>query len=309
MAEKRRNLTLGSVDDLFSTEEDRQTAKLEKVQEIPVDQLVPFKNHPFKVVDDEAMLRTVESVSQYGILSPLIARPMEDGSYELISGHRRKHAAELAGISVVPVIVREMDDDAATILMVDSNLQRETILPSERAWAYRLKLEAMKHQGERTDLTSAQVGQKLGWAVKQVAESSDTSKTQVQRFIRLTYLIPELLEMVDQKQLAFNPAVELSYLSEEQQNQFIEAMEYAQATPSLSQAQRLKKLAADGMCSLDAMCAVMSEEKKDMLDKVTFKGDELRKFFPKSYTPKQMQETIIKLLAQWQKKRERDMSL
>lgn len=307
MAEKRRNLTLGSVEDLFSTEEDRQTEKLEKVQEIPVDQLIPFKNHPFKVVDDEAMLRTVESISQYGILSPLIARPMGDGSYELISGHRRKHAAELAGISVVPVIVREMDDDAATILMVDSNLQRETILPSERAWAYRLKLEAMKRQGQRTDLTSAQVGPKL--STQQIGEDSGVSKNTVKRFIRLTYLIPELLEMVDQKQLAFNPAVELSYLSEEQQNEFIEAMEYAQATPSLSQAQRLKKLAADGMCSLDAMCAVMSEEKKDMLDKVTFKGDELRKFFPKSYTPKQMQETIIKLLAQWQKKRERDMSL
>lgn len=307
MAEKRRNLTLGSVEDLFSTEEDRQTEKLEKVQEIPVDQLIPFKNHPFKVVDDEAMLRTVESISQYGILSPLIARPMGDGSYELISGHRRKHAAELAGISVVPVIVREMDDDAATILMVDSNLQRETILPSERAWAYRLKLEAMKRQGQRTDLTSAQLGPKL--STQQIGEDSGVSKNTVKRFIRLTYLIPELLEMVDQKQLAFNPAVELSYLSEEQQNEFIEAMEYAQATPSLSQAQRLKKLAADGMCSLEAMCAVMSEEKKDVLDKVTFKGDELRKFFPKSYTPKQMQETIIKLLTQWQKKRERDMSL
>jgi len=307
VAEKRRNLTLGSVEDLFSTEEDRQTAKLEKVQEIPVDQLVPFKNHPFKVVDDEAMLRTVESVSQYGILSPLIARPMEGGGYELISGHRRKHAAELAGLAVVPVIVREMDDDAATILMVDSNLQRETILPSERAWAYRLKLEAMKHQGQRTDLTSVQVAPKLSTEI--IGEAAGMSKDNVKRFIRLTYLIPELLEMVDQKQLAFNPAVELSYLSDEQQNQFIEAMEYAQTTPSLSQAQRLKKLAADGMCSLEAMCAVMSEEKKDMLDKVTFKGDELRKFFPKSYTPKQMQETIIKLLTQWQKKRERDMSL
>lgn len=307
LAEKKRNLTLGGVDALFSTEEDRQSAKLEKVQEIPVDQLIPFKNHPFKVVDDEAMLRTVESVSQYGILSPLIARPMEGGGYELISGHRRKHAAELAGLAVVPVIVREMDDDAATILMVDSNLQRETILPSERAWAYRLKLEAMKHQGQRTDLTSVQVAPKLSTEI--IGEAAGMSKDNVKRFIRLTYLIPELLEMVDQKQLAFNPAVELSYLSDEQQYQFIEAMEYAQTTPSLSQAQRLKKLAADGMCSLEAMCAVMSEEKKDMLDKVTFKGDELRKFFPKSYTPKQMQETIIKLLTQWQKKRERDMSL
>ena len=305
MAEKRRNLTLGGVDALFSTEEDRQSAKLEKVQEIPVDQLIPFKNHPFKVVDDEAMLRTVESVSQYGILSPLIARPMEGGGYELISGHRRKHAAELAGMAVVPVIVREMDDDAATILMVDSNLQRETILPSERAWAYRLKLEAMKHQGKAT---SRQLVGKLESA-DVIGSDTGESGRQVQRFIRLTYLIPELLEMVDLKQLAFNPAVELSYLSDEQQNQFIEAMNYAQAAPSLSQAQRLKKLAADGMCSLEAMCALMSEEKKDMLDKVTFKGDELRKFFPKSYTPKQMQETIIKLLTQWQKKRERDMSL
>ncbi len=305
VAEKRRNLTLGGVDALFSTEEDRQSAKLEKVQEIPVDQLIPFKNHPFKVVDDEAMLRTVESVSQYGILSPLIARPMEGGGYELISGHRRKHAAELAGMAVVPVIVREMDDDAATILMVDSNLQRETILPSERAWAYRLKLEAMKHQGKAT---SRQLVGKLESA-DVIGSDTGESGRQVQRFIRLTYLIPELLEMVDQKQLAFNPAVELSYLSDEQQNQFIEAMNYAQAAPSLSQAQRLKKLAADGMCSLEAMCALMSEEKKDMLDKVTFKGDELRKFFPKSYTPKQMQETIIKLLTQWQKKRERDMSL
>ncbi len=312
MAEKKRNLTLGGVDALFSTEEARREEKLEKVQEIPLDKLFPFKNHPFKVVDDEAMLRTVESVSQYGVLAPLIARPREDGSYELISGHRRKHAAELAGMTTVPVIVREMDDDAATILMVDSNLQRETILPSERAWAYRLKLEAMGRQGARTDLgTCGQIGHKLSGSKTRdaIAEQSGDSARNVQRFIRLTYLIPELLEMVDQKQLAFNPAVELSYLSEEQQNQFIEAMEYAQATPSLSQAQRLKKLAADGMCSLEAMRAVMSEEKKDMLDKVTFKGDELRKFFPKSYTPKQMQETIIKLLSQWQKKRERDMSL
>lgn len=308
LAEKKRNLTLGGVDALFSTEEDRQAEKLEKVQEIPVDKLIPFKNHPFKVVDDEAMLRTVESVSQYGVLAPLIARPREDGSYELISGHRRKHAAELAGMTAVPVIVREMDDDAATILMVDSNLQRETILPSERAWAYRLKLEAMKHQGDRGETTSRQLGEK-SWSVTKISQDANESERQVHRFIRLTYLIPELLEMVDQKQLAFNPAVELSYLSEEKQNQFIEAMEYAQTTPSLSQAQRLKKLAADGMCSLEAMCAVMSEEKKDMLDKVTFKGDELRKFFPKSYTPKQMQETIIKLLTQWQKKRERDMSL
>lgn len=310
MAEKRRNLTLGSVDDLFSTEEDRQAAKLEKVQEIPPEQLVPFKNHPFKVVDDEAMLRTVESISQYGILSPLIARPVEGGGYELISGHRRKHAAELAGLATVPVIVREMDDDAATILMVDSNLQRETILPSERAWAYRMKLEAMdrvmgrpKKEGQVVPTFSGMKSTEI------IGNETGESGRQIQRYIRLTYLIPELLEMVDQKQLAFNPAVELSYLSEDQQNEFLEAMEYAQTTPSLSQAQRLKKLAADGKCSLAAMCAVMSEEKKEMLDKVTFKGDELRKYFPKSYTPKQMQETIFKLLAQWQKKKQRDMSL
>ena len=308
MTEKKRNLTLVGVDDLFTTEEDRQGAKQEKIRELPIGELVPFRNHPFKVIDDEAMLRTVESVAQYGVLTPLIARPAGDGKYELISGHRRKHAAELAGLDKVPVIVRDMDDDAATILMVDSNLQRETILPSERAWAYRLKLEAMNHQGKRSDLTSVQLEQKLSTR-SQVAANTGQSEATVFRYVRLTYLIPELLEMVDQKQLAFNPAVELSYLSEEQQNDFIEAMEYAQATPSLSQAQRLKKLAADGMCSLEAMCAVMSEEKKDMLDKVTFKGDELRKFFPKSYTPKQMQETIIKLLTQWQKKRERDMSL
>ena len=309
MAEKRRNLALSGVDDLFSTEKDRQEAKLEKVQEIPVEELVPFKNHPFKVIDDESMLRTVESVAQYGVLAPLIARPKEGGGYELISGHRRKHAAELAGLSVVPVIVREMDDDAATILMVDSNLQRETILPSERAWAYRMKLEAMKHQGSRTDLTLGQVVPKFKRSTEEIAEGTGESYKQVQRFIRLTYLIPELLEMVDLKQLAFNPAVEISYLTKEQQTDFLEAMEYAQTTPSLSQAQRLKRLAAEGICSLDAMRVVMSEEKRDTFDKVTFKGDELRKFFPKSYTPKQMQETIIKLLSQWQKKRQRDMSL
>ncbi len=308
MAEKRRKLALGRVDDLFSTEKERTEQKQERVQEIPLTELHPFKNHPFKVVDDEAMLRTVESVSQYGILAPLIAREREEGGYELISGHRRKHAAELAGLEKLPVIVRDLDDDAATILMVDSNLQRETILPSERAWAYRLKLEAMKHQGKRTDLTSCQLGTKLR-TDERVANGTNDSARTVQRFIRLTYLIPDLLELVDQKKLAFNPAVELSYLSEEQQNNFLEAMHYAQTTPSLSQSQRIKKLAADGLCTLEAMCAVMSEEKKEMMDRVTFKGDELRKYFPKSYTPKQMQETIIKLLAQWQKKKQRDMSL
>ncbi len=308
MAEKKRRLALENVDALFSTEETRQAEKLEKIQQIPVSELTPFKNHPFRVVDDEAMLRTVESVSQYGILAPLIARPTMDGKCELISGHRRKHAAELAGLATVPVIVREMDDDAATILMVDSNLQRESLLPSERAWAYRMKLEAIKHQGERTDLTSCQVGTKLR-ADEKVAEGTNESARTIQRFIRLTYLIPELLEMVDQKHLAFNPAVELSYLTENQQLDFLEAMDYAQTTPSLSQAQRLKKMAASDECSLDAMCGIMSEKKKDMLDKVTFKGEELKKYFPKSYTPKQMQDTIIKLLTQWQKKRQRDMSL
>ena len=282
--------------------------KKESIQEIRTDEIWPFKDHPFKVIDDEAMLRTVESISQYGILSPLILRPMEGGGYEVISGHRRLHAAELAGIETVPAIVRELNDDEATILMVDSNLQREHLLPSERAWAYRMKLEAMKHQGERTDLTSCQLGTKLR-SDQQMAEGMDKSARTIQRYIRLTYLIPELLQMVDEKKISFNPAVELSYLSEQQQKDFIEAMEYSQNTPSLSQAQRLKKLAADGKCSLDAICAVMMEEKKEMLNKVTFKGDELRKYFPKSYTPQQMSNQIIKLLEQWQKKRKREMSL
>ncbi len=284
--------------------------KKESIQEIKTDEIWPFKNHPFKVIDDEAMLRTVESVSEYGVLSPLLLRPMEGGGYEVISGHRRLHAAELAGLESVPAIVRDLSDDEATILMVDSNLQREQLLPSERAWAYRMKLEAMKHQGKRTDLeegTSVQVAPKLSTAL--IAEKVGVSKDTVKRYIRLTHLIPELLQMVDDKLIAFNPAVELSYLSEKQQKDFIEAMDYSQNTPSLSQAQRLKKLASDGKCSLDAMCAVMMEEKKDGLDKVTFKGDELRKFFPKSYTPQQMSNQIIKLLEQWQKKRKREMSL
>ena len=285
--------------------------KKESIQEIRTDEIWPFKDHPFKVIDDEAMLRTVESISQYGILSPLIHRPMEGGGYEVISGHRRLHAAELAGIETVPAIVRELNDDEATILMVDSNLQREHLLPSERAWAYRMKLEAMKRQGERTDRvngTSTQVGRKLETA-EMIGQELGDSRNQVRRYIRLTYLIPELLQMVDEKKIAFNPAVELSYLSEQQQKDFIEAMDYSQNTPSLSQAQRLKKLAADGKCSLDAICAVMMEEKKEMLNKVTFKGDELRKYFPKSYTPQQMSNQIIKLLEQWQKKRKREMSL
>ena len=281
--------------------------KKETVQEVKTDEIWPFKDHPFKVVDDEAMLRTVESVANYGVLAPLILRPLEGGGYEVISGHRRLHAAELAGLETVPAIVRDMNNDEATILMVDSNLQREHILPSERAWAYRMMLEAMKHQGKRADLTSVQVAPKL--STELIGESAGMSKDNVKRYIRLTYLIPELLQMVDDKQIAFNPAVELSYLNERQQKEFLEAMEYAQAAPSLSQAQRLKKLAADGKCSLDAMCAVMMEEKKDMLGKVTFKGDELRKYFPKSYTPQQMSNQIIKLLEQWQKKRKREMSL
>ena len=279
--------------------------KKENIQEIRTDEIWPFKDHPFKVIDDESMLRTVESISQYGILSPLILRPMEGGGYEVISGHRRLHAAEQAGMETVPAIVRELNDDEATILMVDSNLQREHLLPSERAWAYRMKLEAMKHQGKAT---SRQVVGKRESA-DEIGIDEGKSGRQIQRYIRLTYLIPELLQMVDEKKLAFNPAVELSFLSEQQQKDFIEAMDYSQNTPSLSQAQRLKKLAADGKCSLDAICAVMMEEKKEMLNKVTFKGDELRKYFPKSYTPQQMSNQIIKLLEQWQKKRKREMSL
>ncbi len=306
MQKKGGNISLSSYDDIFSTEESRTESTQERVQEIPLSQLHPFEGHPFKVVDDEAMMKTAESIAQFGVMTPAIARPRAEGGYELIAGHRRHHASQLAGKETMPVIVRDMDDDAATILMVDSNLQRETILPSERAFAYKLKLEAIKHQGERSDLTSAQVGQK-SWAVHQVADESGDSKTQVQRYIRLTELIPELLDMVDEKKIAFNPAVELSYLKQEEQRDFLEAMDYAQATPSLSQAQRLKKFSQEGKCSLDAMCAIMSEEKKGELDRVTLKNDVLRKYFPKSYTPKQMEDTIIKLLEQWQKKRERSM--
>ena len=306
MQKKGGNISLSSYDDIFSTEESRTESTQERVQEIPLSQLHPFDGHPFKVVDDEAMMKTAESIAQFGVMTPAIARPRAEGGYELIAGHRRHHASQLAGKETMPVIVRDLDDDAATILMVDSNLQRETILPSERAFAYKLKLEAIKHQGERSDLTSAQVGQK-SWAVHQVADESGDSKTQVQRYIRLTELIPELLDMVDEKKIAFNPAVELSYLKQEEQRDFLEAMDYAQAIPSLSQAQRLKKFSQEGKCSLDAMCAIMSEEKKGELDRVTLKNDVLRKYFPKSYTPKQMEDTIIKLLEQWQKKRERSM--
>ena len=278
----------------------------EKIQEIPLSELHPFEGHPFRVVDDEDMEKTVESIREYGVLTPAIVRPDPYGGYEILSGHRRHHASELAGKETMPVIVRDMDDDAAIIFMVDANLQRETILPSERAYAYRMKLDAIKHQGSRSDLTSAQVGPKLTAAEKVAAESND-SKSQVKRYIRLTELIPQLLDMVDEKKLAFNPAVEISYLTREEQQNLLEAMDYAQATPSLSQAQRLKKMSQEGTCTLDAMCEVMNEVKKGELDRVTFKTDSLRKYFPKSYTSKQMEDKIIQLLEQWQKKRNRNM--
>ena len=299
------NLALKGLDDLFSTEENRQEEQREQVQQIPTDALHPFTNHPFKVLDDEAMTRTVESIAQYGVLAPLIARPRPDGDgYEIISGHRRQYAAKLAGLDTLPVIVRQMSDDAAVILMVDSNLQREHILPSERAFAYKMKLEAIKNQGARSDLTSSQIGTKLR-ADEKVAQDSGESRNQIQRFIRLTNLIPELLDMVDEKKIAFNPAVELSYLDESQQRDFLEAMNDTQNAPSLSQAQRLKKLAQEGHFSYDVAFAVMGEEKKDELDKVVIKNDTLRKYFPRSFTPKQMEDTIIKLLEQWQRKQQR----
>ena len=309
MPKKNGNISLSSYDDIFQTDQSREEAQQERVQEIPLSELHPFKGHPFKVLDDDAMQKTVESIAQFGVMTPAIARPCPEGGYELIAGHRRHHASELAGKETMPVIVREMDDDAATILMVDSNLQRETILPSERAFAYKMKLEAMNHQGERVDLTCSQLGNKSAGkkSSELLAEQVGQSKNQIFRYIRLTEVIPELLDMVDEKKIAFNPAVELSYLKKEEQKDFLEAMDYAQATPSLSQAQRLKKFSQEGKCSLDAMCAIMSEEKKSELDKVTIKNDVLRKYFPKSYTPKQMEDTIIKLLEQWQKKREKSM--
>ena len=281
-------------------------AAKEQRTEMTLSDLHPFEGHPFKVLDDELMEQTVESIKQIGVVSPLIVRPDPEGGFEILSGHRRLHAAQLAGLETVPVIVKEMDDDAAIIFMVDSNLQRENILPSERAFSYKMKLEAMKHQGQRGDLTSDQVGQK-SWAVNQLADDANESKTQVQRFIRLTNLIPEILDMVDEKKIAFNPAVELSYLKPSEQKEFLEAMDYAQASPSLSQAQRLKKLSQEGGCTLDAMCEVMNEIKKDELDHVTIKNEVLRKYFPKSYTPKQMQDTIIRLLEKWQRSKQRDM--
>ena len=301
MPKSGANISLSSYDDIFSTEESRQT---EQIQQIPITELHPFKNHPFKVLDDEAMQRTVESVAQFGVLAPLIARPRPEGGYEIISGHRRQHAAELAGLKTLPVIVRNMSDDEAVIRMVDSNLQRESILPSERAFAYKMKLEAIKNQGTRSDLTSRQVGEKL-WSVAQVGAAANESERQVHRYIRLTNLIPELLDLVDQKKISFNPAVELSYLTAAEQRDFLEAMQDTQNAPSLSQAQRIKKLSQEGKCSYDAMFDIMGEEKKAEMDRVTIKNEVLRKYFPKSYTPKQMQDTIIKLLEQWQKKRQR----
>ena len=307
MPKNSLNVSLKGADDIFSTEESRQEQQREQVQQIPIGELFPFKNHPFKVLDDESMQRTVESVEQYGVLSPLIARPRPEGGYEIISGHRRQHAAQLAGLDALPVIVRQMDDDAAVLLMVDSNLQRENILPSERAFAYKMKLEALKNQGARSDLTCGQFGHKLIGAKARdiVADESGDNARNVQRFIRLTSLIPELLDMVDEKKIAFNPAVELSYLDEAQQRDFLEAMNDTQNAPSLSPAQRLKKLAQEGHFSYDVAFAVMGEEKKDELDKVVIKNDTLRKYFPRSYTPKQMEDTIIKLLDQWQRKQQR----
>ena len=308
MKSSAKKIELASVDDLFSTEEGRQDAKLEKIQEIPLSELHPFRNHPFKVKDDEAMMETADSIKQYGVLVPAIARPDPEGGYELVAGHRRHRASELAEKETMPVIVRDLDDDAATIIMVDSNLQRESLLPSERAFAYKMKLDAMKHQGERVDLTCSQVGNKLeGKKSSEIlAEQVGQSKNQIFRYIRLTELISELMDMVDEKKIALNPAYELSFLKKEEQVDLLDAMDSEQATPSLSQAQRLKKFSQEGHLSIDVMRAIMGEEKKSDLDKVTFTSDTLRKYFPKSYTPQRMQETIIKLLEQWQKKRQRD---
>ena len=306
MKSSAKKIELASVDDLFSTEESRQDEQLEKIQEIPLSELHPFKDHPFKVKDDDAMIETADSIKKYGVLVPAIARPLPDGGYELVAGHRRRRASELAGKETMPVIVRDLDDDAATIIMVDSNLQRENLLPSERAFAYKMKLEAIKHQGARTDLTSVQVEQKLSARDQVAKEAGERSGIQVMRYVRLTELIPELLDMVDEKKIAFNPAYELSFLKTDEQQMLVETMDYEQATPSLSQAQRMKKFSQEGKLSEDVMLAIMSEEEKADLDKVTLSSDTLRKYFPKSYTPAKMQETIIKLLEQWQKKRQRD---
>ena len=304
MPKSNANLALKGLDEMFSTEESRQEQKREQVQQIPIEELFPFKEHPFEVLDDEAMQRTVESVAQYGVLALLIARPRPEGGYEIISGHRRQHAAELAGLDTLPVIVREMTDDAAVILMVDSNLQRENILPSERAFAYKMKLEALKNQGARSDLTSCQVGTKFR-ADESLAEDTGESARNVQRFIRLTNLIPELLDLVDEKKISFNPAVELSYLDEAQQRDFLQAMDETQNAPSLSQAQRMKKLAQEEKFTYEAAFAIMGEAKKDELDKVVIKNDTLKKYFPCSYTPRQMEDVIIKLLEQWQRRQQR----
>ena len=305
MQKKGANISLKGYDDIFSTDQSRAEAQQERVQEIPLSELHPFEGHPFRVVDDEEMMKTAESVRDFGVLTPAIVRPDPYGGYEIISGHRRHRASELAGKETMPVIVRDLDDDAAIILMVDANLQRETILPSERAYAYKMKLDAIKHQGSRADLTSTQVAQKL--SVEKVGEDAGVSKDTIRRYIRLTELIPELLDKVDNGQIKFNPAVELSYLAKQEQQDFLSAMDYAQTTPSLSQAQRIKKLAQEGECTLDAMCDIMNEVKKEEQGKVTFKTDALRKYFPKSYTNKQMEEKIIQLLEQWQKKRDRSM--
>ena len=305
MKSSAKNIVLKSVDDIFQTEENRADAQRERVQEIPLDQLKPFKNHPFKVRDDQRMLDTVDSIREYGVLVPAIARPDPEGGYELISGHRRKRGCEMAGLQTMPVIIRDLDDDAAVLVMVDSNIQREELLPSERAFAYKMKLEALKHQGARSDLTSSQLGTKLR-ADELLAQQAGESRNQVQRFIRLTELISELLDMVDERKLAFNPAVEVSYLKRDEQRMLLEAMDAEQTTPSLSQAQRLKKFSLEGRLTEEAMSAIMSEEKKSDMDKVTLRSDTLHKYFPKSYTPKQMEQTIIKLLDVWQKQRQKN---
>ena len=304
MKSNGRKLSLTSYDDIFSTEESRADERREKVTEISLSELHPFKNHPFKVLDDERMQDTAQSISEYGVLVPAIVRPREEGGYEIVAGHRRKRGCEIAGLDTMPVIIREMDDDAATLVMVDSNIQRESLLPSERAFAYKMKLDAIKRQGERRDLTSSQVGMKLQ-ALDIVGKQAGDSRNQVHRFIRLTSLIPELLDMVDNKKIAFNPAVELSYLKQEEQTQLLDAMESEQATPSLSQAQRLKRFSQEGKLSIDVMRAIMSEEKKSDLDNITIPMDSIRKFFPKSYTPKQIQDTIMKLVESWYKKMQR----
>ena len=305
MKSSARNIGLTSLDDLFSTEESRADEGREKVREIPLAELHPFRNHPFKVRDDERMLDTAESIREHGVLVPAIARPREEGGYELIAGHRRKRGCELAGLTTMPVIVRALDDDAATIIMVDSNIQRENILPSERAFAYKMKLEALRHQGERRDLTSSQAGMKLQ-ALDIIGQQAGDSRNQVHRYIRLTALLPELLDMVDERKMAFNPAVELSYLRPEEQRDLLETMDSEQTTPSLSQAQRMKKFSQEGRLNIDVMCAILSEEKRNDVDKITFRSDTLRKYFPRSYTPQQMEQVILKLLEGWLRKRQQE---